>query len=156
MATLYKRATPSQRKILRIVKGAVLNEADAHGRKRDEIMARSIAKRAAGTLTAQMRDVLALDSPTSVSNDVAIVAKIAVACEQQSEGDHLVKHPTPLIRARGQRGPSKVVRRSPLMRLRKQLSSQMRGLRESGQIERYEAYKEVLRQISKMQKEGLK
>lgn len=60
MSTLYKRATPAQARVLRIVAGAVKNAADGH----PEIViphnfARSVAKRAAGTLTAQWPDVLA-------------------------------------------------------------------------------------------------
>lgn len=35
MATLYKRATAAQQRILRVVEGAVLNVADAHGFPRD-------------------------------------------------------------------------------------------------------------------------
>ena len=62
MATLYKRAAPRQRQVLRAVEGAVLNEADAHGRTRDRIMARSIAKRAAGTISALMPRLLASES----------------------------------------------------------------------------------------------
>jgi len=54
MASLYKRATPLQEMVLRIIEGAIKNAQDAH----PEIQVtpkhrRSIAKRAAGTLTAQ-------------------------------------------------------------------------------------------------------
>lgn len=53
MSSLYARATPRQARVLRIVEGAVRNASDAHPAKRiDDRMARSIAKRAAGTLTA--------------------------------------------------------------------------------------------------------
>lgn len=60
MASLYNRATPSQARVLRIIEGAIKNACDAH----PEIQIsprhrRSIAKRAAGTLTAQCQDVLA-------------------------------------------------------------------------------------------------
>lgn len=58
MVTLYKRATPSQQAILRAVEGAIKNVADCHpeynlGPK----FARSVAKRAAGTLYAQWLDI---------------------------------------------------------------------------------------------------
>lgn len=62
MVTLAKRATPSQARILKIVEGAVLNASDAHKVPRDTWLARSIAKRAAGTLTAQWPEVLAVNS----------------------------------------------------------------------------------------------
>lgn len=52
--------TPSQQRIFRAVAGAVRNAADGHPKWRiSRVMAHSIAKRATGTLTAQMREVLA-------------------------------------------------------------------------------------------------
>lgn len=60
MTTLSKRATPRQTKVLRIIEGAVLNAGHAHPEwKISPVMARSIAKRASGTLTAAWPDVLA-------------------------------------------------------------------------------------------------
>lgn len=60
MTSLYNRASPPQAHVLRIVEGAIKNAAHAH----EEIKVsprhrRSIAKRAAGTLTAQWPEVLA-------------------------------------------------------------------------------------------------
>lgn len=55
MATLYKRANDEQRVMLRIIAGAVRNAAHAHGMTVDKEMvrfARSVAKRAVGTLSA--------------------------------------------------------------------------------------------------------
>jgi hypothetical protein len=57
MATLYKRADERQQVMLRIVAGAVRNAAHAHGMPVDREMmrfARSVAKRAVGTLTAHL------------------------------------------------------------------------------------------------------
>lgn len=60
MASLYTRKTFRQRRALRIVAGAVMNAAHAHPQYGiDEKIARSIAKRAVGTLTAEW-PVLAL------------------------------------------------------------------------------------------------
>jgi hypothetical protein len=75
MVSLYKRATPSQVRILWAVEGAVLNTADCHSElgailKPNPGLARSIAKRAAGTLTAQWPDVLAVRSAPSDKVDV--------------------------------------------------------------------------------------
>jgi hypothetical protein len=55
VSTIYKRATPSQARLLRIISGAVLNTNDAHPGKYkiDARFARGVAKRAVGTLTAQ-------------------------------------------------------------------------------------------------------
>lgn len=60
MVTLYKRATPSQRRLLRIIEGAIKNACDHHpGRHIDQKFARSIAKRAVGTISAQWPRLLA-------------------------------------------------------------------------------------------------
>ena len=67
MATLYKTATPLQKRMLKIIEGAVINTYHAHKEKpiSPERFARSVAKRAVGTLTAQMQDVLAGSSAPS-------------------------------------------------------------------------------------------
>lgn len=63
MVTLYKRATPTQRQILRIIEGAIKNAGDAHPeiKQLTPRMVRSIAKRAAGTLSSQWAEVLTAD-----------------------------------------------------------------------------------------------
>ena len=78
MSTLSKRATPLQKQMLRIIQGAVINTCDAHyksglgdmgkGHMVDiEHFARSVAKRAVGTLSAQLADKLAEDNIASVT-----------------------------------------------------------------------------------------
>ena len=53
MTSLYKRASVRQARILKIVEGACRNAAHAHGEAvLPKNFARSVAKRAAGTLTA--------------------------------------------------------------------------------------------------------
>lgn len=60
MTTLSKRATPRQAMVLRMIEGACRNAAHAHpGQILDDRLARSIAKRAAGTLTSAWGAVLA-------------------------------------------------------------------------------------------------
>jgi hypothetical protein len=56
VSTLYKRANPIQVRMLRIVEGAVHNTLHAHKDKEvsNERFARSVAKRAVGTLYSQM------------------------------------------------------------------------------------------------------
>ncbi len=58
MSSLYKRANPTQRKMLKIIEGAVLHAHNVHpvGSIEIERFARSVAKRAVGTLSAQMQD----------------------------------------------------------------------------------------------------
>lgn len=63
MTTLYKTATPPQRALLRIIEGAVMNAAHVHqGHGVTRTFARSVAKRAVGTLSAQFAEVLATDA----------------------------------------------------------------------------------------------
>ena len=63
MSTLYKRANGQQKRMLRIISGAVLNTAHAHpGQLPDLKFARGVAKRAVGTLSAQWADTLAAKS----------------------------------------------------------------------------------------------
>lgn len=59
MASLWKTANPPQQIMLKMVAGAVLNVYDHHNQPRDKRFARSVAKRAVGTLTAGWPDVLA-------------------------------------------------------------------------------------------------
>lgn len=69
MSSLYRRATPTQARILRIVEGAIKNASDAHPRLViSPHQRRSIAKRAAGTLSAQWVGVLAA-KPLPVSDE---------------------------------------------------------------------------------------
>lgn len=157
MATLYKRATPAQYKLLRVVEGAVLNTFDAHGLPREPVMARSIAKRAAGTLSACWPEVLAAASLPSERSGVAPVLQPSARSAQVSlHAAHLAKRRTvgPLsVKAATSRGASKLSRRSPLMRLWRQLSVQMRDIHRSGNVERYKAYQDVLKAIAELQRE---
>lgn len=60
MSTFTKRATPRQCVVFRMIRGAVWNAADCHPNwEIDRRYAASIAKRAAGTLTAGWPEVLA-------------------------------------------------------------------------------------------------
>ena len=74
MASLYKRANGRQIRVLRIVEGAVKNACDAHpGRSIDKRFARSVAKRAVGTLTAAWPDVLAVSlSPSETASSQVV------------------------------------------------------------------------------------
>lgn len=68
MASLYKRKTVTQRKIMRMIEGAVMDAAFCHPEYGiDRKIARSIAKRATGTLTAEW-PVLAQIKDSSASD----------------------------------------------------------------------------------------
>lgn len=96
MASLYKRATPAQARMLRIVAGAVMNAAHAHPEVIiPESFARSVAKRAAGTLTAQWPEVLAANCTLSesggrqITNDLARGADLLKpSAKGSADGSH--------------------------------------------------------------------
>lgn len=71
MATLYKRADKIQARMLRIVEGAVHNALHAHSHKEisNERLARSVAKRAVGTISSQLRVELLADTIDVVPSD---------------------------------------------------------------------------------------
>lgn len=73
MSSLYKRATPIQRRMLRIIEGAVRQAHDSHPDMTDmNKFARCVAKRAVGTLTAQMPDVFAEGSVSVTEGGVRV------------------------------------------------------------------------------------
>jgi len=135
MASLYKRASPSQVRILRIVEGAVKNAADAH----PELdirphHRRSIAKRAAGTLTAQWPEVLAQASRPG--SETGAPVSLITGRRRASDFDmafarralRLAKHP-------------------PFRALISEIARPIRGLKETGQSERAQALIDVLKVI---------
>ncbi len=139
MATLYKRATPSQRRILRAVEGAVKNYADAHvDFPFTPRVARSIAKRAAGTLTAQWPDVLAARFARSERAEKTPGATIGTPGSQTVKGSA--------------RGASQLSRRSPLIRIWKELSWRVGAARKARQTERAETLVEILRVVASIQR----
>lgn len=138
MTSIVRRATPSQRRIMRAVAGAVKNALDAHpGYAAPKWLANSVAKRAAGTLTAGWPDVLALaEMPASdVKRSVVLAtARFArLSC----------------CRRKTRRGPSLAIRRAPL------ISALTRPLREMKKTDplRAEVYIDVLRLIDRIGRE---
>jgi hypothetical protein len=136
MSTLYKRATPAQHRVLRIVEGAVKNASDAHELEISPRHRRSIAKRAAGTLTAQWPDVLAAKKLPESGG-----AAIPVQPRRRRRSE--------ITEADG-RGVAEASKRSPLKPLRNRIVCQMTAIRVSGDLARYEAYREILRLIAEM------
>lgn len=137
MSSLYKRATPSQRRILRAVEGAVRNVAHVHPDwGLSNIAARSIAKRAAGTLTAQWPDVLAANSTTP--------------SDRAGNETYASSRPLPAHRTkRSGRGASKPVGgRSPLSRIKTKLGIMAGEARRAGAAARLEALADALRIIA--------
>lgn len=151
MATLYKRATPSQARILRAVAGAVKNVGDAHPEYGfNEYMARSIAKRACGTLTAQWPDVLAAKSVKgfSASEKGGLLTYVrsrpasAEVCKPGRFSTHLaMSEPW---------GAPHRSRRSPLRLLQRDIGIMAGQARRAGNTERLAALADVLRMLSKI------
>ena len=143
--------TPQQSRFFRAVFGAVKNAADGHPDwPITETMARSIAKRAAGTLTASRPEVLAASPPSERPRRRAVPPRPACVFGATSAGGF------GSTRAKGAplRKAIKVVgRRSHLSRLHKDISALLRPAKSAGQAQRVEALIEVLRMIDRMRKE---
>jgi hypothetical protein len=139
MVTLYKRATPAQARILRIVEGAVKNAADAHPElKISPHYRRSIAKRAAGTLTAQWPDVLAAKRSLSESGDAR--TPMQPRRRQQPAKDTMTAG----------RGAFRFFKRSPLGRVESTLRFRMKGIKANEHPEYARATIDALRLISEI------
>ena len=139
MSSLYKRATPPQARILRIVEGAVKNAADAHPNYGiDRRFCRSVAKRAAGTLTAQWPEVLAA-KPSDKPVGVIVRTSQRLAADPGK----------PRVR-----GPSELTRRSPLRLLHVELGILACKAKHDGNAERFAAIADCLRAVARLEKAG--
>ena len=135
MSSLYRRASGPQFRMLAIVSGAVLNAAHAHpGHAVDKRFARSVSKRAVGTISASWPELLAAPVPSGAERSV---------CHPLRNGsDHL--------KARGGRhsrpaGP----RFAPVVR---EVAKLIRPAKLAGRTERAEALIEVMRIIDALAK----
>jgi hypothetical protein len=134
MSSLYKRATPGQAYVLRVVEGAVRNAAHAHSELINPRFARSVAKRAAGTLTSQWPEVLAARSKPSDRAE-------AQSIMPSSRRSQLTK-----VGERGAVLPA--YGRSPLLKLRQYLGIEAGRARKSGLTDRHEAFVDALRKLA--------
>lgn len=146
MSSLYKRATPRQAVVLRMIEGAVRNAAHAHpgGRIDDESIARSISKRAVGTLTAAWPAMLAASGARSDGSRGHRKSRPAadVGHLRSDDGSADV---TPLPHDR--RGASRVSWRAPVRLLHRAIGNACSEARRAGQTERLAALVDVLRLI---------
>lgn len=135
MSTLSKRATPSQRRIMRAVEGAVRNVAHVHPAwNLPDTAARSIAKRAAGTLSAQWLDVLAATRPSP--------------SDRAGEDSLMPSRPLSAhLRKRAGRGAPSLSKRSPLSLIKTKLGIMAGDARRAGEAIRLEALADALRVI---------
>lgn len=135
MASLHKRANPSQRRMLRIVEGAVKNAAFYHpAHFVTDRFARSIAKRAVGTLSAQWPEVLAAKGISLSPQAATEIVRSALP-----RGGQVTIH--------AERRSSHSKRRPPLDALWHRLKQQIRPLREAGENDLAEAYVEIMKTI---------
>lgn len=137
MASLYKRATPSQARILRIVEGAIRDAQHIHA---DIVVSerhcRSIAKRAAGTLSSQWGDVLAETRAANRGRPERTPGQVNNR-RPGSEGQAVFPTEgtaTPDQR-RARRGRLRLQRRSPLSKIAKALGDQIGHAQRAGQDE---------------------
>jgi hypothetical protein len=144
MASLYKRATPAQTKVLRAVEGAVHNAAHAHPEFIiSDRFARSIAKRATGTISA-VPGLLA-DTPSRSKQDAALslqgrpptASQISTAPGASSD----------LVKAKSREAASTCKRRLLFFPVQTALGNLARQARKAGQQERLAALVEALRLI---------
>jgi hypothetical protein len=129
-----------QTRILRAVEGAVRNAAHAHHRAISVSFARSIAKRAAGTISAQMPELLAVASRPSekAESDTPATDRPRRACGSAK---------------RAEKGPAQV--RSSRAHLRntwKHLTQQIKPLRLADNDVLANSYVEILKAISAAQR----
>lgn len=136
MSSLYVSATFPQQRILRIIAGAVKNVADAHGEEFNPRRARSIAKRATGTLSSQWPEVLAASAPSGRSIRTASESNGRLA------GAQAAKH--------ARKGDVLRAKAFPTRLFIRDISRQLRDLKASGQTERAQAFIDVLRLVSNL------
>jgi hypothetical protein len=161
MASLYKRATPFQVRLLRAVEGAVHNTAHAHPEFLiTDKFARSIAKRAAGTISAQMPGSLARPHQR-VSQDQAVSLRTA-----RSAASHLLLAPIASSHCseakqgsshRSRRSQEKAVspleRRLLLFPLQVHLGKLARYARKAGDKSRLDTLVEIMKLLDRLAKD---
>ncbi len=142
MSSLWKRANGPQYRMLKIVAGAVLNAAHFHpGKPVDKKFARSVAKRAVGTISSQWAGLLA--APNKASSGAA-----------RGTPDHTARRRRAYLMALCKRGPARGYDRWPPLAIAvKNISRKIRPAREAGDHARADAYVECLKIIAKAAKQ---
>lgn len=177
MTSLYKRATPSQARLIRAIEGAIKNAGDAHPEEQiSPRMARSIAKRAAGTIHSQMGEIVGsskskrlklsvkaagviLTTPkakasTNLTGSVPQPEGIMAASLRQSQVAKAAGKGSQIVKAHPAGGAIlTTLRIAPLVRLEKKLCKPLRKMKDAGQAEAVDAYIDVLKIIAKLKAE---
>lgn len=90
MTTLSKRATPSQKKVLKIIAGAVKTSATVHPHRDCAALAESIAKRATGTLSGVFPEAFGVSCSGHQNSRVArrvVATEVARRCGAEPADD---------------------------------------------------------------------
>jgi hypothetical protein len=140
MTTLWKRATPSQYRMLRAIAGAVMNAAHAHQVNVPENFARSVAKRATGTLTAQWQEVLAAAHHRRQNGSRATPAT------REPRWDHTVG-------GLSEGGRLRLLRRSPIRHAWRTFTVSMGDIKRNGTPEQFASHVKILRLLDEAQRE---
>jgi hypothetical protein len=138
MSSLYKRATPEQFWMLRVIEGAIKNTCDAHNDKFSRTFAKSVAKRAVGTLTAERPKTLGAGLPRSdeaMAPFRARLRRVVLTAGRQHRGA--------VTSSNG---------RSPFKSLWATVAKQMRSIKDSGDSEVFEAYRDLLKALDRVEK----
>lgn len=138
--------------VLRMVEGSVRDAAHCHGIVLTDRFTRSIAKRAAGTLTAGWRDVLAAPMTPSARGSGLTLRRAEPDEHSDLMGNVRSRRS---LRRKGvgdQGGGVSSLRRSPYFRIKKQLGIRAGQAKRANQPELYETIVEALRAIAKLEK----
>lgn len=136
MTSLYQRATPAQAMLLRMVEGAIRNAGHAHPEQAPgDKFARSAAKRAAGTISAQWPELLAACRPSD-----------------SADGDNSGLTPPSIAQLgkRSKRGAAQVASRTPSRTkwIKNRIGAMAGQARKAGNAERADALADALRVIA--------
>ncbi len=146
MSSLWKRASPREVKVLRIIAGAVLNTNDAHPGRYvvDAKFARGVAKRAVGTLSAQWSGVLAVGISRS---SVAVPSELTRA---GLLGTHIRKS----RRRKADLFAPSAGSLAPIKLAEKEIARRIKPARLSGETARADALVEALKVLGHFRKEA--
>jgi len=127
--------------MLRAISGAVMNAAHAHKLNMTKNFARSVAKRATGTLTAQWPEVLAAKTYRRQAGHGDRIPTSWPRVDHSHSDDH----------SKGDR--HRLRRRSPIRQVWKMFANNMWKVKREGTPEQFEAHVRILRLLDEAQRE---
>ena len=153
MVSLYKRATPRQAQVMRMVEGACKNALDHHPEwKVSARFGQSIAKRVAGTLTSQWGTVLAASAVRNA--DKLSPRNLSAGCQGNGRNSDNYYYQTRLSTSDGRDGVQfTATNRTPFSRqqinkntkIHRKIGNMLGQAKRDNNVERIETLVEVLR-----------